>query len=48
MTITFTLRLAKRGYESLLDNYELVALQLNEPPYKRTVRTVVCEGASHR
>ena len=34
MTTTVTLeRLRKRGYESLLDYYEKVASQLNEPLY---------------
>ena len=42
MTTTITLeRLAKRGYESMLDYYEKVAPQLNEPLYTRPVRTVV-------
>ncbi len=34
-------RLQQRGYESMLDYYEKVAPQLNEPLYTRTVRTVV-------
>ncbi|MBD1399037.1 group II intron reverse transcriptase/maturase [Pontibacter sp. JH31] len=34
-------RLARRGYESLLDYYRKVAPQLNEPLYTRPVRTVV-------
>ncbi len=34
-------RLAKRGYESMLDYYKKVAPQLNEPLYTRPVRTVV-------
>ena len=42
MTTTITLqRLAKRGYESMLEHYLKVAPQLNEPLYTRTVRTVV-------
>ncbi|MEK7841757.1 MAG: group II intron reverse transcriptase/maturase [Deltaproteobacteria bacterium] len=39
-TITLK-RLIKRGYESMLDYYEQVAPQLNEPLYTRPVRTVV-------
>ncbi|QMU26595.1 group II intron reverse transcriptase/maturase [Adhaeribacter radiodurans] len=39
-TITLQ-RLVKRGYESLLDYYKKVALQLNEPLYARPARTVV-------
>ena len=39
-TITLT-RLAKRGYESMLDYYLTVSPQFNEPLYTRTVRTVV-------
>lgn len=39
---TITLgRLAKRGYESMLEHYLKVAPQLNEPLYTRPVRTVV-------
>jgi RNA-directed DNA polymerase len=34
-------RLQQRGYESMLDYYEQVSPQLNEPLYTRTVRTVV-------
>ena len=34
-------RLAKRGYESMLEHYLKVAPQLNEPLYTRSVRTVV-------
>lgn len=42
LVTTITLeRLAKRGYESMLDYYTKVAPQLNEPLYTRTVRTVV-------
>ncbi len=42
LTTTVTLeRLAKRGYESMLEHYLKVAPQLNEPLYTRTVRTVV-------
>ena len=39
-TITLS-RLAKRGYEALLDHYRKVAPHLNEPLYTRPVRTVV-------
>ena len=39
-TITLS-RLIKRGYESMLDYYEKVSPQLNEPLYTRPVRTVV-------
>ena len=39
-TITLN-RLAKRGYESMLDYYLKVSPQFNEPLYTRTVRTVV-------
>ena len=39
-TITLS-RLAKRGYEALLDHYQKVAPHLNEPLYTRPVRTVV-------
>ena len=39
-TITLQ-RLAKRGYESMLDYYYKVAPQFNEPLYTRPVRTVV-------
>lgn len=39
-TIT-VMRLMKRGYEPLLDCYQQIAPQLNEPLYTRTVRTVV-------
>jgi RNA-directed DNA polymerase len=39
-TITLK-RLARRGYESMLDYYKKVAPQLNEPLYTRPVRTVV-------
>lgn len=42
LTTTITLeRLAKRGYESMLDYYKSVSPQLNEPLYTRPVRTVV-------
>jgi RNA-directed DNA polymerase len=42
LVTTITLkRLAKRGYESLLDYYKEVSLQLNEPLYARPARTVV-------
>ena len=42
LVTTITLdRLAKRGYEPLLDYYQKVAPQLNEPLYTRPVRTVV-------
>ena len=42
LVTTITLeRLAKRGYESMLDYYLKVAPQFNEPLYTRTVRTVV-------
>ncbi len=42
LTTTITLaRLAKQGYESLLEHYLKVAPQFNEPLYTRTVRTVV-------
>lgn len=34
-------RLQQRGYESMLDYYEQVSPQLNEPLYTRPVRTVV-------
>ena len=34
-------KLRKRGYESMLDHYEKVAILLNEPLYTRPVRTVV-------
>jgi hypothetical protein len=39
-TITLE-RLAKRGYESMLDYYLKVSPQLNEPLYSRPERTVV-------
>jgi group II intron reverse transcriptase/maturase len=39
-TITLD-RLKKRGYISLLEIYNLISPQLNEPLYTRTVRTVV-------
>ena len=39
-TITLK-RLEKRGYESMLEHYQKVAPQLNEPLYARTARTVV-------
>ena len=39
-TITLS-RLIKRGYESMLEYYEKVSPQLNEPLYTRPVRTVV-------
>ncbi len=39
-TITLK-RLAKKGYESLLEHYQKVDPHLNEPLYTRTVRTVV-------
>ncbi len=35
------IRLRKRGYESLLEHYQKVAPQLNEPLYARTACTVV-------
>lgn len=42
MVTTITLkRLEKRGYESMLEHYQKVAPQLNEPLYTRPVRTVV-------
>lgn len=42
LVTTVTLkRLQQRGYESMLDYYENVAPQLNEPLYTRPVRTVV-------
>jgi group II intron reverse transcriptase/maturase len=42
LVTTITLkRLVKRGYESLLDYYQKVSLQLNEPLYARPARTVV-------
>lgn len=42
MVITITLkRLAKRGYQSLLDHYLKVSPSDIEPPYTRPVRTVV-------
>lgn len=42
LVTTITLeRLAKRGYESMLEHYLKVAPQLNEPLYTRPVRTVV-------
>ena len=42
LSTTITLnRLAKRGYEALLDHYRKVAPHLNEPLYTRPVRTVV-------
>jgi RNA-directed DNA polymerase len=42
LVTTITLkRLAKRGYESLLDYYKKASPQLNEPLYARTARTVV-------
>jgi hypothetical protein len=34
-------RLAKRGYQSLLEYYSKVSLKFNEPPCTRPVRTVV-------
>ena len=34
-------RLKKRGYDSMLDHYQKVAPQLNEPLYARPARTVV-------
>ena len=39
-TITL-IRLRKRGYESMLEHYQKVAPQLNEPLYARPARTVV-------
>jgi RNA-directed DNA polymerase len=39
-TITLV-RLRKRGYESMLEHYQKVAPQLNEPLYARPARTVV-------
>lgn len=42
LTTTITLeRLAKKGYQSMLDYYYKVSPQLNEPLYTRPVRTVV-------
>lgn len=42
LSTTITLkRLAKRGYESMLEHYLRVSPQLNEPLYTRPVRTVV-------
>ncbi|MDB5264139.1 MAG: group intron-encoded protein LtrA [Adhaeribacter sp.] len=42
LVTTITLkRLVKKGYESLLDYYQKVAPQLNEPLYTRPIRTVV-------
>ncbi|NJR53153.1 MAG: group II intron reverse transcriptase/maturase [Leptolyngbyaceae cyanobacterium CSU_1_3] len=42
LVTTITLkRLVQRGYESMLDYYEQVSLQFNEPLYTRPVRTVV-------
>ena len=42
MVTTITLkRLAKRGYQSMLDYYLKVSPSVNEPPYTRPVRTVV-------
>jgi RNA-directed DNA polymerase len=42
MVTTITLkRLTQKGYESMLDYYERVSPQLNEPLYTRPVRTVV-------
>jgi RNA-directed DNA polymerase len=42
MVTTITLkRLMQKGYESMLDYYEKVSPQLNEPLYTRPVRTVV-------
>ena len=42
LTSTITLeRLRKRGYESLLELYMIIAPHLNEPLYTRPVRTVV-------
>jgi RNA-directed DNA polymerase len=42
LVTTITLqRLVQRGYESMLDYYERVSPQLNEPLYTRPVRTVV-------
>jgi RNA-directed DNA polymerase len=42
LVTTITLkRLVKRGYESLLDYYKKVSLQLNEPLYARPACTVV-------
>lgn len=35
-------RLKKRGYESMLEHYQKVAPQLNEPLYARPALTVVC------
>ncbi len=35
------MRLRKRGYESLLEHYQKVAPQLNEPLYARPARKVV-------
>jgi RNA-directed DNA polymerase len=42
LVTTITLkRLVQRGYESMLDYYEKVSPQFNEPLYTRPVRTVV-------
>ncbi len=42
LVTTITLkRLAKRGYQSMLDYYLKVSPSVNEPPYTRPVRTVV-------
>lgn len=42
LVTTITLqRLVQKGYESMLDYYTRVSLQLNEPLYTRPVRTVV-------
>jgi RNA-directed DNA polymerase len=42
LVTTITLkRLVQSGYESLLDYYERISPQLNEPLYTRPVRTVV-------
>jgi RNA-directed DNA polymerase len=42
LVTTITLkRLEKRGYESMLEHYQKVAPQLNEPLYARPARTVV-------
>ena len=56
LTTTITLeRLRKRGYESMLDYYEKVSPQLNEPLYARPVREFIpppgrsgVRGAPHR
>jgi group II intron reverse transcriptase/maturase len=41
LTSITLVRLKQRGYESMLEHYQKVAPQLNEPLYARTARTVV-------